>query len=659
MDRLQAVARWPAHQWALLLVGALLLLLTLATRVGEVPGTLRLDRALLWSADQTPAQAVAVGLPHVWHNERRDWSGQATYRLQLPESLVASATEQGLGLLLPRVGVRFRVRFQGQELADHCWHRAQGYCDAGVHVQVVRLPKALLVAGATQALHLDIDVRGQALRISGLTPVLVGHWASVQPRYRWMDWWQVDLTWMVAACAGLMGLLSLMLWLRTSERLFGLLAGGMLVLTVRLWLSTPVFIPGPFAFWDYVHKLSFTWYCGFFYLFISELFAFRQGFVRRLVVAMMAIGPLWLLLLEWTAYYPLYRWWTGVIVAVCVVALGAVVHRARWGMNVNQRLMVVVGVAVMVTGLRDFLVVQLGLPGDADVRWMTPGSLVLMFTMGWVLVRRMVQSLEQVARLNAELTDRVRQREQELQAAFDRLRVADQQRVLEAERRRLTRDMHDGLGSQLVQTLNLVRTSGARVDSATVAFMLEHALDDLRLTLDSLEPMEGDLPTILGTLRQRMGPALQACGIELDWQVDDVPPVPMLQAQGVMHLFRCLQELLANVVKHAHARRVTVRTGVQDGCVFLQVCDDGVGLKTRSGTGAAFTGSGDLGATATGAEAFPSGGRGLGHVRLRASAIGAVVQISDADPGTCVTLRFPLQDATHAVGDAQPERLAE
>lgn len=618
---LQAVARWPAYLWASALVVGMLLFLALATRVGEVPGTLRLDRAQLWAAGQTPDSAESVALPHVWRNERRDWSGQTTYQLSLPAALAGSRDGQGLGLLIPRVGVRYRVLFNGQELAESCWYRGEGYCDAGTHVHAVRLPSALM-APRWDDNRVDIEVRGQDLRISGLAPVLVGPWDAVQQRHRWLDWWQVDLTWMVAASAFMIGLLSMLLWLRTADRLFGLLAGGMLVLTVRLWLSTPVFVPGSFAVWDYVHKLSFTWYCGFLYLFISELFDFRQGFVRRLVVAMMAIGPVWLAVLEWTVNYQLYRFWTGVIVAVCVAALVAVIHRARWGMNVNQRLMVVVGVAVMVTGLRDFLVVQLGLPGDADVRWMTPGSLVLMFAMGWVLVRRTVKAMEQVARLNAELADRVQQREEALRAAFERLRAAENQRVLEAERRRLTRDMHDGLGSQLVQTLNLVRASGRQVDSTAVAAMLGHALDELRLTLDSLEPMEGDLPTILGTLRQRIGPALQAAGIELDWQVEDVPPVPALEAQGVMHLFRCLQEVFANVVKHAHARRVMVRTGVEDGRVFLLVCDDGVGIGHADG------------------DAFRPGGRGLGNIRLRAAEIGAEVHISDGAPGTCVKLRF-------------------
>jgi signal transduction histidine kinase len=616
---LQALARVPAYVWATVLVVGMLGVLALVTRVGQMPGAQVISRAELLSADATGSQTVA--LPHVWHNERRDWSGLATYRLHVPPTLASTPPDTGLGLLLPRVGARYRVLFNGQEVAAECWRRGPGYCDAGTHAHFVSLPTALL-SPAWADNRIDIELQGQPLRISGLSPVWVGPRDTLNQRYRWLSWWQVELTWMVTASAFMMGLLSLLIWVRTAERLFGLFGGGLLVLTVRLWLSTPVFVPGPFPLWDYVHKLSFTWYCGFVYLFMSELFDFRQGIVRRLVVAMMALGPFWLAALEWTSNYQLYRLWTGVIVLVCVAALLAVIHRARWGMNVNHRMMVVVGLAVMVTGLRDFLVVQMGLPGDVDIRWMTPGSLVLMFAMGWVLVRRTAVALEQVARHNTELARKVREREEELHAVFDRLQSVESQRVLEAERRRLTRDMHDGLGSQLVQTLNMVRSSGQRIESAAVASMLHHALEELRLTLDSLEPMDGDLPTILGTLRQRVGPALQAAGIELAWQVEEVPAVPGLEARGVIHLFRCLQEVFANVVKHAQATRVTVRTWEEGGRIGLSVADNGVGLGTVPD---------DL---------VQDRGRGIGNIRLRAAEIGATVRFSSAHPGTCVSFVF-------------------
>lgn len=616
------LARVPAYVWAGLLLSALLVLMAFVTRGAGAPGALALTQAEVVLAGQGRATAHTVQLPHAWDNRRRGWSGEAHYRLRLPEALEsAAAIEPGLGLLISRVGVRFRVLLNGEEIAAESWRRGAGYVDTGTHAHFVALPPRLM-ARDWASNRIEIQIQGQALRISGLSPIWVGPRDALQQRYQWLTGWQVHLTWMVAASAFMMGLLSLLIWARTAERLFGLLAAGLLVLTVRLWLSTPVFLPGPFLWWDYLHKLTFTLYCGFSYLFMSELFDFRQGLVRKVVNAMMLLGPFWLGLLAWTQNYQLYRVWTGVIVLVCVLALVKVMHRARWGLNVNQRLMVVVGLAAMVTGLRDFLVVQLGMAGDVDIRWMTPGSMVVMFAMGWVLLRRTAQSIEQVAQTNAELSRQVGEREEALHGLFAQLRVAENQRVLEAERRRLTRDMHDGLGSQLVQTLNLVRSSGQHIESAVVTGMLNHALDELRMTLDSLEPMEGDLPTILGTLRQRIAPALDAAGIELDWEVQEVPAVAGLEARGVMHLFRCLQEVFANVVKHAHASRVEVRTWVEGERIVLSVTDNGVGLGGSPDT------------------LFRQGGRGMGNIRLRAAEIGAEVEFSDACPGTCVRFGF-------------------
>lgn len=625
---LQRLHRTPAYFWAGLLVGLMLLALGLATRVGHMPGAIAVEQATVLLAGQDDVSGRAVELPHVWDNERRNWRGEAHYRLALPETLAQTGhLENGLALLLPRVGVRFRVLFNGQELSAECWRRSSGYCDAGTRAHFVQLPQRLMAPRWADN-RIEIQLKGQLLRISGLSPVWVGPRDVLYQRFRWLTWWQVNLTWMVAASSFMMGVLSLLIWSRTAEPLFGLLGGGLVVLTVRLWLSTPVFLPGPFLIWDYIHKLSFTWYCGFTYLFMSELFDFRQSLVRKLVVAMMALGPFWLALQAGLENYQLYRLWTGVIALVCVLAILKVIHRARWGMNVNQRLMVVVSLATMATGLRDFLVVQMDFPGDTDIRWMTPGSLVLMFAMGWVLVRRTAQAMEQVAQVNTELARKVSEREAELHAVFDRLRVVENQRVLEAERRRLTRDMHDGLGSQLVQTLNLVHSSGAKVDSASVANMLNHALEELRMTLDSLEPMEGDLPTILGTLRQRISPTLQAARIDLDWQVEAVSAVPGLEVRGVMHLFRCLQEVFANVVQHAQATRVTVRTWERSGRIFLSASDNGVGLGEPLESG------------------FREGGRGISNIRMRASEIGAEVRFSSAHPGTCVTFSFAADPGT-------------
>lgn len=620
----KTVAETPSYWLATALLIFLLLGLEWVTRVSDMPGAQLVKQADVVLAGQAWQGATSVELPHEWDDTHRRWAGEAHYRLRLPDALKDSplVAEQGLALLIPHVGVRFRVLLNGEVVASEAWRQSgSGYLDSSVQTHFVLLQSSMLAADWADN-QLEIQIRGQALRFSGLSAVWLGPRDALWERHHWLNWWQVSLTWIVAASAVMLGLLSLLIWSKSAERLFGLLAGGLLLLAVRLWLSTPVFLPGSFAGWDYVHKLSFTLYCGFIYLFIAELFHFRPSKVSNLVLIMMGMAPLWHVLLAATQDYQLNRLWTGMMLLVCVSSLLREFHRARWGRNVQQRLMVVVGLAIMGTGLRDFLVVQMGLSGDVDIRWMTPGSLMMMFAMGGVMLQRTAVSLENAERQKADLARQVDERDQEFRVVFERLRAIESQRVLEAERRRLTRDMHDGLGSQLVQTLNLVRSSGPQTDSAAVSAMLSHALEELRMTLDSLEPMEGDLPTILGTLRQRVGPALQAARIELDWQVQEVPAVPGLEARGVMHLFRCLQEVFANVVKHAQASRVTVRTWTADGCVYLSVCDNGTGLNDNPDP------------------AVATGGRGLGHIRLRAEAIGVQVVFSAAHPGTCVTFRF-------------------
>lgn len=614
----------PAYWWAGMLLLVLISGLVWVSRTSPVQGAYP-----IWQAEVVhhqvgvPVRSV-VALPHVWDDQAPRWEGDARYRLEWPADLAYEADEgRDLAVLLPRVGARYRVWLNGQEVTNRFWVYP-GFADTSLVPQIVYLPHAWLAEEARNN-RLEIEVRGQPLRKSGLSLVQVGDATVLKQRYDQLMWWQVYATWMVAAVSLMLGLMSLLLWLNTRERLFGLLAAATFAWTVRLGLTPLETPPMSFEVWYYLQKLSFTAYCGFLFLFMWDLFEYRQGPIRSFVHGLLFLGPVWLAVTVYMNSYAMYQLWMAIITLTSVVALIKLFHRARWGLDANQRLMVVFGAATMATGVRDFAVVNMGVPGDADIRWMTVGSLMLMYALGWVLVRRVSDAMEQVKLLNAELSRKVGEREDELQRLFEQLRLVESQRVLEAERRRLTRDMHDGLGSQLVQALNVVRGSGEQVDSLAVASMLNHALEDLRMTLDSLEPMDGDLPTILGTLRQRIAPALQAARIDLDWQVQEVPPVPGLEARGVLHVFRCLQEVFANVLKHAQAKRVTVSTRDLGGHVELCVRDDGVGLgqldRMRGG----------------------GGGRGMGNIRLRASELGVAVSFEDARPGTCVRFLFPLQ----------------
>jgi signal transduction histidine kinase len=355
---------------------------------------------------------------------------------------------------------------------------------------------------------------------------------------------------------------------------------------------------------------------------------------KRAILVLAGLAPIWLALVAFTERYALYRLWMALVLAASVLTVVAMLWRARQGMDSAQRVSLIVSAAILVAGLRDFAVVQLGWRGDGDLRWMIWFSLAFMLTAAWILVDRSQRMVAAQIQLAKDLELRVGERESELRQAFERLRDAEREQVLTNERARITRDMHDGLGSQLVQALNLARAGEAGPER--LVDMLQHALEELRTTLDALQPMEGDLPTILGTLRQRIAPALDAAGIQLDWAVLEVPAIrideSVSESTAMMHLFKLLQEVFANILKHAGASRVRVRTYVRDSGdasttapgrrVVLEVMDNGAGL----------------GSWATPRE--NRAGRGLANMRMRAAAVGAHVSWKPARPGTMVEISF-------------------
>jgi signal transduction histidine kinase len=639
---IQAVLRrftqTPAWVWVAAFLVPVLVALAWVSRPPEIEGAFPVTNAMVTPMNIAQAAAKNIALPHSWDNENPPWSGTARYDLAWPGGLTRasqyalSTQPPELALYLPRVGARFRVLLNEQVIASEQW-LTPGYVDTSVVPYQVALPPALL-AQPLGANRLSIEVQGQLLRKSGLSGVLLGPRQAIEARYDKVHAWQIQATWMVAACSALLALLAGLLWLQNHERALGLLALAFGVWVLRLALTPLVHPPMPFELWFYLHKLSFTLYCGFVFLFLWEVFGFQHNWTRKLVLAFLWVGPVWLGITTLTGTYSLYRVWTGILLALSVTTLAMMFLKARKGADANQRLMLVAGVVTIITGARDFAVVQLGVAGDGDIRWMTLGSLVFMLTMAWILVQRTTAYVQQIGQLNQELEQRVAQKEVQLHAAFDLLRESERREVLESERQRLTRDMHDGLGSQLVQTLNVVRGQ-ATPDPHAIVSMINHALEELRMTLDSLEPMEGDLPAILGTLRRRIGPALEAAGIELDWQVQEVAPIAVhgkaLEPRGVMHLFRFLQEVFANIIKHAGASRVEVRTWSGTSiphkpCVLLSVTDNGRG----QGTG------------------YRDGGRGMENLLARAQALDAQLRITSAQtaptlkeaPGTRIELEF-------------------
>jgi signal transduction histidine kinase len=203
-----------------------------------------------------------------------------------------------------------------------------------------------------------------------------------------------------------------------------------------------------------------------------------------------------------------------------------------------------------------------------------------------------------------------------------RLRDIEQRQTLAQERQRLMQDMHDGLGSSLVSALRVVEAG--RLNKLEVAQVIMGCIDDLKLAIDSMEPVEADVLLLLATLRFRLGPRLERSGIELRWDVQNVPPLEWLNPKTALHILRILQEAFTNIIKHTHANEIRVATSVDHDWVDVTVTDNGSGFVLEDAL-------------------QHSSGRGLSNQLNRAQSIGAELHWHTSTAGTCLTLRLPLQ----------------
>ncbi len=161
-------------------------------------------------------------------------------------------------------------------------------------------------------------------------------------------------------------------------------------------------------------------------------------------------------------------------------------------------------------------------------------------------------------------------------------------RVQEDERRRLARDLHDGVGQNLTalkHRLARLRDAAAARDDALHAG-LDAAIALCADTLEDTRELSRLLrPTILDDLG--LEPALRWLGRSVGESAGiavavEIEPLPEIDGERQTLIFRIAQEALNNIVRHAQARSVLVRLVERDGRLQLQIVDDGRGFDPAS-----------------------------------------------------------------------------
>ena len=193
------------------------------------------------------------------------------------------------------------------------------------------------------------------------------------------------------------------------------------------------------------------------------------------------------------------------------------------------------------------------------------------------------------------------------------------------ERHRIAQELHDGVGSQIV---NILSSLDSRVPGQhLVALALEQCLADLKLTVDAIDSANDNALEALGRLRYRMQHSLDRLGIRMLWKVEICGELEAVRGEPAQQVLRIAQECLTNVIRHADASVVGVvlRFVPETNSLVLEVRDNGRGIgRSKAGR---------------------TGGKGLESMRRRAQLIGGELLISSkASAGTRVRLTLPLTE---------------
>ncbi len=183
-----------------------------------------------------------------------------------------------------------------------------------------------------------------------------------------------------------------------------------------------------------------------------------------------------------------------------------------------------------------------------------------------------------VAVENAELLERLREKEVSLEAVLKKTLAAQ-----EEERRRVARELHDETSqilSALIMNIDVLSTQvpcpePMRARLEAVKSLAEEAVRNLDQVMMDLRPALLDELGLFAALRWYVSQVREAWGLEVEFRAEGAKRLP---EHVEVAAFRIAQEAISNAVRHARASKVSVRVAAGEGKVRVEVEDNGVGF---------------------------------------------------------------------------------
>ncbi len=557
------------------------------------------------------AEWEPVALPDAWRGRAERPGDAGWYRFRVDAE---PAEDEAWAVYLPGVNMSAGVWLDEVRVGGYDGTDGQPPNDFNRPL-LFELDGSRLTAGPST---LHVRLATHAHHYGQLGPIEIGPAATLRARHARSHFLRIDLPRVATLLVLVAGLFAAALWIATGfEAVYGvyaLTASFCAIASLNYWVRD---LPMDRWLWERVIHTALCWFTLTLPFWLHRRFELARPRLERVLLGYAAFVLAMCALLPSHVFYPTVNLLHLGSLAAASYAVSLVFRHftrlSRWE-RVFYSVGGVVGIAL---GAHD-LGIQLGWLGLDEPYMISFVMPLIVAAFAASLIGRFVAGMEEVATLNVELEQRVADKAVELEENYARLSRLERERVLHEERSRIMREMHDGLGGQLVSALAMVEADGDAPEG--VARSLRTALSDMRTVIDSLDPRVADIATLLGLLRTRLEPLLMASDVRILWRVGDLPERSWLGPEQHLHVLRILQEAFANAVQHAHAGEIELRTALLPDRLEISVRDDGEGIVDGS----------------------RRSGRGLANMRRRAEALGAELRVEGASPGTRVTLRLPL-----------------
>ncbi len=207
--------------------------------------------------------------------------------------------------------------------------------------------------------------------------------------------------------------------------------------------------------------------------------------------------------------------------------------------------------------------------------------------------------------------------------------------ILVSERHRLARELHDSVSQQLFAAMMMLSALNEQMDGSNetlqrqvklIESIVNEAQSEMRALLLHLRPVNLEGKSLKKGIEQLLNEMSTKIQIELKWDIEDVSLMNGIED----HLFRIVQELLSNTLRHSKAKGLEVYLHVIDQSVLLRVIDDGTGFNTTENK---------------------AGNYGLQNINERVIGMGGTCKIiSFKNKGTSVEIKIPIMSTIEKGG---------